>query len=35
MPFYQPKTAGRTYAELDKMSIKIPAKKFKRYQTDA
>lgn len=33
---YQPETAARTYAELDEMFIKkIPARKFKRYQTDA
>ncbi|CAI7656290.1 unnamed protein product [Penicillium bialowiezense] len=34
--FYQPETAARTYAELDEMFVKkIPARKFKRYQTDA
>jgi hypothetical protein len=34
--FYQPETAGRTYAELDEMFVKkVAARKFKRYQTDA
>ncbi|KAJ5999984.1 hypothetical protein N7481_000393 [Penicillium waksmanii] len=34
--FYQPETAGRTYGELDEMFMKkVPARKFKAYQTDA
>ncbi|RDW89937.1 uncharacterized protein DSM5745_01712 [Aspergillus mulundensis] len=34
--FYQPETAGRTYAELDEMFAKrVPAWKFKTYQTDS
>ncbi|KAH8168536.1 sugar transporter domain-containing protein [Sarocladium implicatum] len=33
--FYLPETAGRTYEELDEMFIKkVPARKFKGYQTD-
>ncbi|KAL4952460.1 general substrate transporter [Aspergillus filifer] len=33
--FYQPETAGRTYAELDEMFYKcVPAWKFKGYRTD-
>jgi hypothetical protein len=33
---YQPETAGRTYGELDEMFMKkVPAWKFKGYQTDA
>ncbi|KAL4806577.1 general substrate transporter [Aspergillus unguis] len=34
--FYQPETAGRTYAELDEMFYnRVPAWKFKGYQTDS
>lgn len=34
--FYQPETAGRTYAELDEMFYKrVPAWKFKSYETDS
>ncbi|KAJ6015316.1 hypothetical protein N7540_009907 [Penicillium herquei] len=33
--FFQPETAGRSYAELDEMFIsKVPARKFKEYRTD-
>lgn len=33
--FYQPETAGRTYAELDEMFMKkVPARKFKAFKTD-
>ncbi|PLB45056.1 MFS general substrate transporter [Aspergillus steynii IBT 23096] len=33
--FYQPETAGRSYAELDEMFMKrVPARKFKTYKTE-
>jgi SP family general alpha glucoside:H+ symporter-like MFS transporter len=33
--FYQPESAGRTYAELDEMFMKkVPARKFKGYKTE-